>query len=375
VGLLGRLGLALLLLAAAAPARAELPTRIELYTMGSGDDVFEAFGHSALCVIDERQPRGVCYNYGTSDFSDPVKLVWDVLRGRARFWVGRMPLPLMLQAYTEDDRSIWRQKLELDEATARALAARLEDDLLPENKYYTYHHYRDNCATRLRDHIDWATGGRLSAGTERGSGQTFRGLTQRGFASDILLLLGMEVVVGRRVDREATIWEAMFVPAVMRAEVARRFQAPPEAYYTRVGPVPTLSPHAGTRALWAAALIVALLVLSTAVSRAERPLRVALAVLGVTLGLLGALVVVVAVVATLPELRQNEVLLVVLPTDVLLALLRGRALYAYLVARLILAAAVAAGLAAGMVVAPIWPIWAFATAPMAIAAVRLRARL
>ena len=141
---MARLWLALLLLVAApaAVAAAEPETRIELYTMGSGDDVFEAFGHSALCVLDARHPRGVCYNYGTSDFTDPVRLIWEVLRGRARFWVARMPLPLMIEAYTEDDRSIYRQKLELAEEPARKLAARLEEDLRPENKYYTYHHYQ-----------------------------------------------------------------------------------------------------------------------------------------------------------------------------------------------------------------------------------------
>ena len=33
----------------------------------------------------------------------------------------------------------------------------LEDDIRPENRYYLYHHYKDNCVTRLRDHIDVAS--------------------------------------------------------------------------------------------------------------------------------------------------------------------------------------------------------------------------
>lgn len=365
---------ALLVLCAALPARAELPTRVELYTMGSGDDVFEAFGHSALCILDEKHPRGVCYNYGTSDFSDPVALIWSVLRGGARFWVARMPLPLMLQAYTEDDRSIYRQKLDIPEPAAVALAARLEEDIQPENKYYIYHHYRDNCSTRIRDHIDRATGGKLSEGTQGGYGETFRELTQRGFNSSIFLLLGMEVLVGRRVDREATVWEAMFVPTVMRAEVARRLGAPPEVYYTRKGPVPTLSPLAGRRALFAAAVLLTLLVLAGALARGNRPFRWALGMAGVLLGLIGLLAAATAAVALMPELRQNEVLLAILPTDFLLAVLPSRALYVYVVARLILAVAVAVGLLAGLLVAPMWAAWLLATGPLAVAAVRLHQR-
>ena len=358
--------------AAPAPARAQIPTRVELYTMGTGDDVFEAFGHSALCVVSADEPRGVCYNYGTSDFSDPVGLVWDVLRGRARFWVSRMALPLMLQAYTEDDRAIYRQKLDLPPAAAEELAARLEADSHQENKYYLYHHYKNNCSTRLRDHLDAVSGGRLSAGGQRGYGATFRELTQRGFVESIWLLAGMEVLVGRRVDAEASVWDAMFIPAVMRVEVARRFNAPPEVFYQRKGPSPTLGPHAGTRVMWAAALILTLIMVAGAAAPGSKPFGVALVVTGLVVGLLAVLIDATAAIATLPELRQNEVMLVLLPTDLALIFLRGRGLYGYLMARLILMIVVAGALAAGVLVQPMWPAIALAAGPMIVAAVRAR---
>jgi hypothetical protein len=361
-----------LLLCAAAPARAQIATRVELYTMGSGDDVFEAFGHAALCIVSAAEDRGVCYNYGTADFSDPVALVWDVLRGRARFWVSRMALPLMLQAYTVDDRTIYRQKLDLPVAAAEALAARLEADSRQENKFYLYHHYRNNCSTRLRDHLDSVTRGRLSAGGERGYGASFRELTKGGFVESIWLLAGMEVLVGRRLDREASLWDAMFIPAVMRTEVARRFNAPPEVFYQRKGPSPTLGPHAGTRVMWATALILTLIMVAGAAAPGKRPFGAALVVTGLVVGLAGVLVDVTAIVASLPELRQNEVLLVLLPTDLALVFLRGRALHGYLMARLVLMVVVAGALAAGVLAQPMWPAIALAAGPMIVAAVRAR---
>jgi hypothetical protein len=325
-----------------------------------------------LCVTNPVEPRGVCYNYGTFDFHQPVQLIWDVLRGRARFWVSKMPLPLMLQAYTEDDRTIYRQKLELVPDEAEALAARLETDTLPENRFYIYHHYRENCTTRLRDHLEAVTHGRLSAGAKRSFGATFRELTQHGFVESIWLLVAMEVGVGRRLDREATLWEAMFVPAVLRTEVAKRFGAQPEIFYTRKGPTPALGPHAGTRVMWAAALILTLIMVAGAASRGASLFGGALVVTGLIIGLLAALVDVMAAVALLPELRQNEVLLVLLPTDLLLIVLRGRGLYGYLVARLVLMALVVAGLLAGLLIQPMWPTVAFAAGPMIVAAVRAR---
>ncbi len=362
--------LLLLPLVLSSPAgAAEIPTRIELYTMGSGDDVFEAFGHSTLCVLDDEHPRGVCYNYGTTDFSNPPELVWDVLRGRAVFWAARMPLPLMLQAYVEDDRTIFRQKLELPPGAAETLAARLEADVLPENRNYVYHHYRENCATRLRDHLDAASGGALARGADRPFGESYRTLTQRGFASSIWMLAGMELLVGRLVDARPTVWEAMFLPEVLRAETARRFQARPEVFHLRVGPVPTLPILAGRHVVWALAAGLTLIVGAAAALGRQLPWSVALAATGLVLGLGAILVDATAIVATLAELRRNEVLVVLLPTDLAIGFLRGRALFVYLAARLLLLGLVAAAMLTGFLLQPMWAVFALAAGPMTLALV------
>src|SRR5581483_2002964 len=92
--------------------------RIELYTMGAGDDLFSAFGHAAICVLDEQSPRGRCYNYGTADFRTPLPLTWDFIRGRARFWVSVADLPAMLWLYRQEDRTVYRQRLALSDEQA-----------------------------------------------------------------------------------------------------------------------------------------------------------------------------------------------------------------------------------------------------------------
>ena len=68
-----------------------------------------------------------------------------------------------------------------------------------------------------------------------------------------------------------------------------------------------------------------------------------------------------------PELRRNEVLLVLLPTDLGLMFLRGRTLKVYLAARGVLLVLVAAGLLAGVLVQPMWPVFALAAGPVAMA--------
>src|SRR2546430_2600622 len=100
--------------------------RIELYTMGADDDLFSAFGHAAICVIDRKTPQNRCYNYGTADFQTPLPLTWDFIRGRARFWVSVADLPAMLWMYRQADRTVYRQRLALTAEQAERLAAALD---------------------------------------------------------------------------------------------------------------------------------------------------------------------------------------------------------------------------------------------------------
>src|SRR5215831_4638944 len=251
-----RLALFLLLLTAGhaeAQPQHEGPARIELYTMGPGQDLFEAFGHGTLCVISDSYPSGTCYNYGTTDFRNPVRLVWNFLRGESRFWVSRMPLPLMISTYTQNDRTIYRQVIPLSGDAAEHVAAMLESDARPENKYYRYSHYHENCTTRLRDYLNIASNGELAAGADVPTGQTWRDVTLRGFAIDIRLLLGMELFVGRAVDTRMTLWDAMFLPDVLRSEVQKRLHAEVEVVNMRSAPLSSTPPLAGRWLLLAVA--------------------------------------------------------------------------------------------------------------------------
>jgi hypothetical protein len=359
-----------LLLLLLAPSAVAAPPRVELYTMGPSADVFESFGHGALCVVTDELPDGICYNYGTADFRDPIALIWRFLRGHALFWVSREYLKSMIDDYTAEDRTIYRQVIDLPPEAAARLAAGLEYDRQPERRNYFYDHYRDNCTTRLRDHLDAVTGGRLRRGADVPFGRTWRDVTRDGFAIDIWLLVGMEFLVGRAVDRPMTLWDAMFLPDVLRAEVRERLGAPVEVVYTRQASLPVSDPGAGQELVLGTAGALTLLLAALALLGRRRPWRVALGLYGVFAGAIGLFVYTTAAIVVLPELRRNEVLLVCLPTDLLLVALRGRPLAVYLVARLVALAVVALGLLAGALVQPMFATFALVAGPMAVAAAR-----
>jgi hypothetical protein len=337
-----------LAMTAAGQARAEAPT-IELVTMGPGDDAFSRFGHAALCV--SRGARAArCFNYGTTDFSTPGPLTWAFLRGRARFWLSTVPRPLMLEAYAADERTVYSQVLPLDERAARDLARRVTADLAPEHRTYLYHHFRDNCSTRLRDHVDAVTGGALREGADRPFARTYRDVVREGFSPDRALLVLSEVVPGRALDRRPTTWEAMFLPDVLRAEVARRLGARPETIVARRAPLPRGDPRGGRVALAGGGLGLGAFTLATG-RTGRRRLRAA--VVGIPLGLLGLALLVLAVVSTLPELRYNELLTVLWPTDLALPALPAALARRYVHVRLGTLAVVALASAAGLFAQPL----------------------
>src|SRR5687768_5124125 len=152
---------------------------VYLLTIGQGDEVWELFGHNAIWIKDRSDGSDITYNWGMFDFAQP-NFLGRFLTGNTQYWMEGIPLESMLQAYTQRNRSLLAQELNLTPAQRLSLKESLEENARPENKFYRYDYYRDNCSTRLRDMLDRALGGQLqTATTTRITTETFRSHTQR----------------------------------------------------------------------------------------------------------------------------------------------------------------------------------------------------
>jgi hypothetical protein len=348
------------------PAQEPAPV-IELITMGTGELIWEKYGHTAMCVryADPRLDR--CYNYGTTDFSAPAKLVWDFLRNRTLFWVSSTTPQRMLRFYSESlDRSLWVQRLPFTPDQARETVALLERAVAGENKYYRYHHYDDNCTTRLRDIIDKVTGGALRRATEsKPFPYTLREVTRRGMTETPLLALLSDFPLGRRADRRPDMWDAMHLPEVLMEQVAEHLDAPAQQIYQRQGRPFDVS-HPPSRVwLFLVALAFALPALVTwGVGRFQ---RVGLALSILPAGLMAVLMWFMAIISTLPEIRWNETLLVLWPTDLALPFLSAANRVRYGRVRVAWLALMLGLSLAGVLAQPLWAVIAFPLLPCAVA--------
>ncbi|MBE0594564.1 MAG: DUF4105 domain-containing protein, partial [Gemmatimonadales bacterium] len=192
---------------------------VSLVTMGPGKAVWERFGHNALWVRDNRTSAGRIYNYGLFSFEQEHFIVRFV-QGRPEYWMQGFDAEPHFRYYVEENRSVWVQELNLTPAQRADLRDFLEWNERPENRFYRYDPYRDNCSTRIRDAIDRVLGGRLqdATGHDRTYG-TYRSHSLRLVADHLPTYVGLMLALGEPADRLLSAWEAMFIPLEMRRYV------------------------------------------------------------------------------------------------------------------------------------------------------------
>ena len=332
--------------------------------------IFRKWGHAALCVGDQ------CLNYGVTDFSRTAGLVQEVLRGEAVFWMAVSAYEDMVRVYSRDDRSVFRQDLDLSPEARDALLGRIAQDLVPGQSEYIYNHFDDNCTSRIRDYLDEAASGKLRERSryrcpfERPEREpTFRGHIRRGLYEDPFLLWLSDVGVGSVADEPISAFDAMFLPGALRYGVEQAFDAPPRRLHTgSYGDL--LPPDPGSRPylLWLFG-IAALLTVLIALPRAPALRRTGAAGAAVLMALVGTVGAAVLILSPLPEFRTSLIALAVPPTDFLLT---TRHVRWYGPARLVWGAGFLLAILAGILHQPLG--WTVLAALLPVAAIVWRRR-
>ncbi|MBI4952494.1 MAG: DUF4105 domain-containing protein [Myxococcales bacterium] len=368
--LLLALSLGLVLLSGRALAQPADAPVVVLYTIGMGDDPFERFGHTTLCLRYRRHAgESQCFDFGAADFVHVEETAWLFLRGQGSFFLEADREARMFNAYKEADRDVWRQVLPLTTEEAELLAARLQATPTGKKARYPYRLLDDNCATRLRDVLDDVLLGKLRAATagQPGDGVSYREYGRRGFADLLVGLWVFDLFLTDHADRIPDRWQQMFMPDKLRDEVARLLGVEPEQAYARKGPSLGTDPGLGGRP-WFLALGLALAVPLALARRFGRLGRTAVVWATLWLGLLALVVWVVAALSTFPEQRHNLLCFVLLPTDLALPFLREAVRRRYARTRLLGLAIVALLAAVGVLRSPLWAPLALVALPMLVLA-------
>ena len=187
--------------------------QIKLVTIGPGSELVNWWGHNAVIVEDTVTEESYFYNYGLYSFDE--NFIYNFVKGRLIFEVGAFRTDSAIKYYTGENRTIRIQTLNLSPQKRLDIARKLEDNIKPENRQYLYHHYLDNCATRIRDLIDRELDGQLRAYTSVPSTMTLRQLTRRFTHDNYIWTWLLMFPMNDSIDKPIQRWDDMFLPSEM----------------------------------------------------------------------------------------------------------------------------------------------------------------
>ncbi|MDR1325712.1 MAG: DUF4105 domain-containing protein [Treponema sp.] len=194
---------------------AAVPDRftLKIAVMGPGDELYFWWGHIALVIEDHSAGTARFYDYGIFSFENE-HFYRNFAFGRLLYSCGVSSAERSFQTYIATNRDITLYTLDLSPETEEAIRRFAENNVLPENRDYYYHHFKDNCATRIRDIIDLATQGQFKARFGDAPGRyTLRQHVRRHTWFSPFMDWALNFLMGQDIDVPITIWEEMFLPA------------------------------------------------------------------------------------------------------------------------------------------------------------------
>ena len=185
-------------------------------TCGPGDEFYTTFGHSAIRICDPQQHIDVVYNYGVFNFDVP-HFYWKFAKGYLNYRIDRASFASFMMEYQYEGRAVWEQKLNITNQELNNMFVFLEWNNLPENRYYQYDFFKDNCATRVRDVVSNSLIHRSAfTNQEIETNESFRDILYQSTEENLLWWrFGIDMVLGVRCDKKTTAMEQMFSPNLM----------------------------------------------------------------------------------------------------------------------------------------------------------------
>jgi hypothetical protein len=218
-GLAGRFGVFVFLLFVAgfaAAVFAQTPrdyasATVKMAVYGPSDEIFIWWGHAAL-IVEEANGAAFTYDWGIFDYPGDDFLA-AFLRDKVKYRSAKSYTRFDIKPYFDEDRDIVVYTLDLDDAGKENIIRYAEENVLPENCWYEYDDFTDNCSTRIRDLVDMGTGGQLREWAEGEKGRfTLRQHVRRFIAFHPWTDWYTGFLMGRTLDRTITVWDEMFLP-------------------------------------------------------------------------------------------------------------------------------------------------------------------
>jgi hypothetical protein len=307
---------------------------ISLLTYSPSEQLYTAFGHSALRVKDPTQSLDRVYNYGTFDFNEPGFYL-KFMRGKLNYKLSAYDFSYVELEQQQRQMDVREQIFDLTAEQKQALFDFLNNNALPENRFYLYDFFYDNCATRIRDAFEIVLGDSLLLDTTfiaSAEQKTFRQLIDEYLAPQPWADLGIDLALGARIDQIASPYEYMFLPDYLAeglggSTLIREGQQIPLVKKDEVimaGTQEVLLPPEYAHPRWVFIALFAVFLVWTIVTRKQKPVHWPDILLFSAVGLLGTLLLILWLATDHQTTKENWNLLWAHPLHLHTAVLLAR---------------------------------------------------
>ena len=137
-------------------------TEISVLTCSPGDEIYSIFGHTAVRVYNPNTKVDAVVNYGLFDFNQE-SFVYRFVKGETDYMCGVENFNTFLYSYAWRGSGVKATVLDLTDAEKERIIRVLTNDLKPQNREYRYNFAYNNCATKIRDIVNFAYSGKCES--------------------------------------------------------------------------------------------------------------------------------------------------------------------------------------------------------------------
>lgn len=183
-----------------------------LLTASPGGVLFNSWGHTLLLIQNKVFATDVAIDYGRFVL-DPFFLL-HFFKGEPTYYVGSDLLQNELERISVEGRFVYQQKLHLTVEQKKNIMQKITHDLLPENRKFVYHHFTQNCTTKIRDLLNKTLDNYLSnTFSKQTSNMSFRTQGVRKINISPWVKIPLNIFLGWQMDEKMSVYQSMFLPA------------------------------------------------------------------------------------------------------------------------------------------------------------------
>lgn len=187
-------------------------SKIYILTCGPGEALYASFGHTAIWVLDQESNIDEVYNYGTFDFNTH-NFYLKFLSGKLDYALDVSNFEEFIAEYKRDDRWVYEQELLVSNYIKQQIYDSLCIVRLPENRFYRYDFFRNNCSTKVLDFVLAFSANKAIIDTlKTETGKTFRKALRPYIGGKSWLNLGINLLLGPFADQPMSKIQSTFLP-------------------------------------------------------------------------------------------------------------------------------------------------------------------